>query len=399
MKELVSNLLFRNNFLLFLKICKIIYIIYIMSYNYYANGDHELENSLTDNYLIFDGSDHWEPQVKNKNYIKRNLGNNFPYGDGTIGIKENGDGTASGGSVYMEYRWRGLLDNAEDNDRWSDLINERRFGEKNLQSLLHLEYINKDLLQLKIRALKPGDSEYAKLTSSKKKEADNLDISIYEFYYKAGSGSNAIYNSTYSKEIHEKNLEIQSILDERQSILDEREDRQKRQAARQAAERIAEKAAEVKVAREEAAKKEAAEKEAAEKVASEKATAEKAAAEKVASEKAAAEKEAAEKVAAEKEETENENDEVVGKHSEQEQYPEHNLEQQLELDSNPQQVPEEEQDQDSEQKFNIKITSNNYTTYILVGIILLLLLIIIFNRNSNILIESNTSVNLEDILL
>ena len=160
------------------------------------------ENFDSDSYLILDGSEHWRPQSGNLCYIKTDLGNNFPYGDAFIGVKKNGNGTASGGSVIMEYIWRGLLSNAGDNKRWSDIINERRFGKNNFQTtneLLHLEYINKDLLQLKIRPLKSGDTAYAALSSDKKSKADALDITLYEFYYKAGSGNNAVYNCTKIK--------------------------------------------------------------------------------------------------------------------------------------------------------------------------------------------------------
>ena len=119
------------------------------------------ENFESSSYLILDGSDHWRPQSGNLCYIKKDLGSNFPYGNGNIGVKKNGNRTASGGSTIMEYTWKGFLRNAGDNKRWSDIIKERRFGKNQFSAtneLLHLEYINKDLLQLKIRALKSGDT-------------------------------------------------------------------------------------------------------------------------------------------------------------------------------------------------------------------------------------------------
>lgn len=153
------------------------------------------------NYLILDGAAHWQPvNQQGLNVIRDDVDCLLPRCSGIIGIKRNGDGTDAGGeSIIMQYSWAGFFSSGG-NKRWSDIIVEKRFrsgGSQALYDLLHLEYIGSDLLKLKIRPLAPGDAAYNNLVGTQQADADALVMSTYEFFYKAGEGDNAIYNSTH----------------------------------------------------------------------------------------------------------------------------------------------------------------------------------------------------------
>ena len=160
-----------------------------------------VNNVKTTSQQVLDGSAHWNPaDASGLCYIKTNLGSYFPYGNGIIGVKTHGNGTSAGGTTIFEKSWAGFF-NQNSNKRWSDIIAENRFNDTVFNStfkLLHFEYIGADLLQIKIRALANGYAAYAALTTAEQAQADALDLNIYEFFYKAGSGSNAIYNYSTS---------------------------------------------------------------------------------------------------------------------------------------------------------------------------------------------------------
>jgi hypothetical protein len=108
----------------------------------------------------------------------------------------------------MEYTWINMLINNDSNKRWSNIIDEDRFNKYAFQStykLLKLDYVNEDLLQIRISILKPGDHAYNSLTPTDQSSADALDLSQYEFYYRNYSDNdndndnNAIYISTHPK--------------------------------------------------------------------------------------------------------------------------------------------------------------------------------------------------------